>query len=43
MGNIPKSTIAWGRAFGMFPMFVKKMRMFPRYDVFPDTPYIQEI
>lgn len=23
MGNIPNSTIAWGRDFGMFPMFVK--------------------
>lgn len=24
MGNIPNSAIAWGRDFGMFPMFVKK-------------------
>ena len=40
MGNIPNTTIAWGRDFGMFPMFVKKMRMSPRYDVFFLTLHI---
>lgn len=44
MGNIPNSTIAWERNFGMFPMFVKicacshAMMCF-----FSGTPYIQEI
>lgn len=28
MGNIPNSTIAWERDFGMFPMFVKMCACF---------------